>query len=172
MTSSSTMNWCSLSGFLRGATARNLRLTGACFKACAFEYKKAAHFGRAYLFARTLAPAMRRPVPDKNVFLFPCVLLSFSRSAKPPLSPPFHPHSYVSGFLSVQVGCSRFSRRCYLVSVLCFSSQRSLGPGVGRSRLIWIDLSITFFRLLSSTSFLLSVFPQKAARVAVEAAIA
>jgi hypothetical protein len=45
----------------------------------------------------------------------------FSRSAKPPLSPPFHPHSYVSDVRSVQVGCSRFSRRCHLISVLCFS---------------------------------------------------
>jgi hypothetical protein len=45
----------------------------------------------------------------------------FSRSTKPPLSPPFHPHSSVSNVRLVQVGCSRFSRRCYLISVLCFS---------------------------------------------------
>ena len=45
----------------------------------------------------------------------------FSRSAKPPLSRPFHPHSYVSDIRSVQVGRSRFSRRCHLISVLCFS---------------------------------------------------
>jgi hypothetical protein len=42
------------------------------------------------------------------------------RTAKPPLSPPFHPHSCVSDCRSVPVGCSRFSRRCYLVSVLGF----------------------------------------------------
>jgi hypothetical protein len=39
---------------------------------------------------------------------FFCSLHNFSifRSAKPPLSPPFHPHSCVSDSRSVQVGCS------------------------------------------------------------------
>ena len=46
--------------------------------------------------------------------------LHFFRSAKPPLSPPFHPHSYMSGFRSVPVGCSRFIRRCHLGIVLFF----------------------------------------------------
>ncbi len=50
-------------------------------------------------------------------FFFPRV---WSRSAKPPLSPPFHPHSYVSDVRSVPVGRSRFSRRCYLINVLDF----------------------------------------------------
>src|SRR5215470_8089962 len=64
-------------------------------------------------------PSMRRPIPVKSVFAL-STLLAFSRSAKPPLSPPFHPHSYVSDFRSVPVGCSRFSRCCYLISVLGF----------------------------------------------------
>jgi hypothetical protein len=38
----------------------------------------------------------------------------FFRSAKPLVSPPFHPHSLVSDFRSVPVGCSRFIRCCYL----------------------------------------------------------
>src|SRR5215468_3824768 len=38
--------------------------------------------------------------------------------AESPLSPPFHPHSSVSDCRSVQVGCSRFSRCCYLLSDL------------------------------------------------------
>jgi hypothetical protein len=33
---------------------------------------------------------------------------------EPPLSPSFHPHSLVSDIRSVQVGCSRFRRCCYL----------------------------------------------------------
>ena len=59
-----------------------------------------------------------------------------SHSAKPPLSPPFHSHSSVSDVRSVPVRCSRFSRRCHLISVLCSSLyEGSLGPGVDRSRL-------------------------------------
>src|SRR5690242_5501043 len=89
---------------------------------------------------------MRRPVSVKYVFLFflSCkdvfVLLFFPvslcRSAKPPLSPSFHPHSFVSDIRSVHGGCSRFSRCCYLISVL--SSHPfggSQAPGVGRSHL-------------------------------------
>jgi hypothetical protein len=45
-------------------------------------------------------------------------IFAFSSSAEPPLSPPFHPHSYVSDFCSVPVGCSRFIRCCHLISVL------------------------------------------------------
>src|SRR5580765_8152742 len=59
-----------------------------------------------------------------------------SHSAKPPLSPSFHPHSLVSDICSVQVGCSRFSRCCYLIIDL--SSHRfgeSRAPGVSRSHL-------------------------------------
>ena len=44
------------------------------------------------------------------------ISLLFSRSTKPPLSPPFHPHD----FRPVPVGCSRFSRCCHLISVLRF----------------------------------------------------
>jgi len=64
---------------------------------------------------------MRRPIPVKSVFCSFYDFFHFSRSAKPPLSPPFHPHSYMSGFRSVPVGCSRFIRRCHLIIVLHFS---------------------------------------------------
>ena len=37
-------------------------------------------------------------------------------------------HSCVSGFRSVQVGCSRFIRRCYLISVLRSLFTREVGP--------------------------------------------
>jgi len=59
-----------------------------------------------------------------------------SHSAKPPLSPSFHPHSLVSDIRSVLGGCSRFSRCCYLIIVL--SSHRCCGsraPGLSRSHL-------------------------------------
>src|SRR6516165_5182791 len=62
---------------------------------------------------------MRRPIRVKSFslslrgfFLFP-----LSQAA---LSPPFHPHSWLSDFRSVPVGCSRFIRCCHLVSGLCF----------------------------------------------------
>ena len=57
------------------------------------------------------------------------------RAAKPPLSPPFHPHSCVSDFRSVPVGCSRFSRCCNLRIVLDSPLTREVGPGLGRSHL-------------------------------------
>jgi len=41
----------------------------------------------------SISPSMRRPIPVKS---FVCSFHDFShffRSAKPPLSPPFHPHS-------------------------------------------------------------------------------
>src|SRR6266404_391807 len=49
---------------------------------------------------------------------------------------PFHPHSFVSEIRSVPGGCSRFSRCCYLISVL--SSHlfgESWAPGLSRSHL-------------------------------------
>src|SRR5712691_1209379 len=59
---------------------------------------------------------MRRPVSVKTflssfLFLLHLFLLfpNCSRSAKPLLSPPFHPHSLLSDCRSVQVGCTRFS---------------------------------------------------------------
>ena len=61
----------------------------------------------------------------------------FFHSAKPPLSPSFYPHSLVSDIRSVLGGCSRFSRCCYLISVL--SSHLFGGnwaPGVSRSHLV------------------------------------
>jgi hypothetical protein len=55
-----------------------------------------------------------------SLFSFFFLLLYSSSSklfplwAEPPLSPPFHPHSWLSDGRSVQVGCPRFSRCCYL----------------------------------------------------------
>src|SRR5713101_4452248 len=68
-------------------------------------------------------PSMRRPVSVKPISCFPLFLSSSlfllfpycSHRAKPPLSPPFHPHSLLSDCRSVQVGCTRFSRCCYLI---------------------------------------------------------
>src|SRR5580700_581674 len=78
---------------------------------------------------------MRRPVDVKAQVLF-LLSVSCSHSAKPPLSPSFHPHSFVSDLRSVPVGCSRFSRCCYLIIDLC--SHRYCGswaPGLSRSHL-------------------------------------
>src|SRR5260370_24245928 len=50
--------------------------------------------------------------------------------------PSFHPRCLVSDICSVQVGCSRSSRCCYLISVLSshlFGGSRA--PGVSRSHL-------------------------------------
>jgi hypothetical protein len=49
--------------------------------------------------------------------------------AELPLSPPFHPHSSMSDFRSVQVGCSRFSRCCHLFIDLGSISKMKAGPG-------------------------------------------
>src|SRR5208282_4816486 len=80
---------------------------------------------------------MRRPVSVKPVlsfflsfFLLSSSFLLFpncSHAAKPPLSPPFHPHSWLSDDRSVQVGCTRFSRCCYLISDLGSPLRRKLG---------------------------------------------
>src|SRR5260221_5970200 len=78
---------------------------------------------------------MRRPVDVKAHFRF-LLSVSLFHSAKPPLSSSFHPHSFVSEIRSVLGGCSRFSRCCYLISVL--SSHRLCGswaPGLSRSHL-------------------------------------
>jgi hypothetical protein len=89
-----------------------------------------------------------------------------SHCAKPPLSPPFHPHSLLSDCRSVQVGCTRFSRCCYLTIDLCSLLRRELGQmGLSRSHLIsavelgCLDtLSLFSFFFLCSFSFFLS-FP-------------
>ena len=58
------------------------------------------------------------------------------RSAKPPLSPSFHPHSWLSDFRSVHVGRSRFSRCCHLIIDLHSPLQEgSWAPGLSRSHL-------------------------------------
>src|SRR4030088_926516 len=56
--------------------------------------------------------------------------------ARPPLSPSFHPHSWLSDFRSVHGGCSQFSRCCYLIIDLGSRLSMEAGPGVGRSHLI------------------------------------
>jgi hypothetical protein len=62
--------------------------------------------------------------------------LSGLPGTEPPLSPSFHPHSLVSDLRSVLVGCSRFSRCCYLIIDL-FSHRfgESWAPGLSRSHL-------------------------------------
>src|SRR6266852_8008334 len=50
--------------------------------------------------------------------------------AKPLLSPPFHPHSLLSDCRSVQVGCTRFSRCCYLIIDLGSPLAKGTGPGI------------------------------------------
>src|SRR5215469_16846302 len=87
---------------------------------------------------------MRRPIPVKSFLLFSTIFVrsaNFFRAAKPPLSPPFHPHSELSNFCSVQVGCSRFLRCCYLGSVLDFLLTREVGQGPSRSHLNSVELS-------------------------------
>src|SRR6266481_1830985 len=87
---------------------------------------------------------MRRPVSVKallsflSLFFFLLYFFFFQivPVAKPPLSPPFHPHSLLSDGRSVQVGCTRFSRCCYLIIDLTPLFRREVGPGVSRSHLI------------------------------------
>src|SRR5712664_4606821 len=113
---------------------------------------------------------MRRPVSVKpllSFFSFFFFISSFpncSHRAKPPLSRPFHPHSLLSDCRSVQVGCTRFSRCCYLISDLCSPFRRELVQALsqspdlgGRARLFGYHLS-SF--LVSSLLFLSSCFSQ------------
>src|SRR5258706_2142357 len=82
---------------------------------------------------------MRRPVRVKSVFLF-LFSLSFlwipGIRAGPPLSPSFHPHSWLSDFRSVHGGRSQFSRCCYLIIDLGSRLSTEAGPGARRSHLI------------------------------------
>ena len=73
---------------------------------------------------------------SRHTFGFAVGAMIFFYSAKPPLSPSFYPHSLVSDIRSVLGGCPRFSRCCYLISVL--SSHLfggSWAPGLSRSHL-------------------------------------
>jgi FtsX-like permease family protein len=91
-------------------------------------------------------PSMRRPVSVKDVFLsckdvfsfcflFPsCGFLRIR--AGPPLSPSFHPHSWLSDFRSVHGGRSQYSRCCYLIIDLGSRLSTEAGPGLRRSHLI------------------------------------
>jgi hypothetical protein len=75
---------------------------------------------------------MRRPVSVKVVLLCPHRVFFFqpSRLCRPPSIRTLGERC----IRSVQVGCSRFSRCCYLISDLASPSRES-GPGLGRSHL-------------------------------------
>src|SRR6267143_4248064 len=104
-----------------------------------------------------------------------CLLFLFAPSfpwipcirARPPLSPSFHPHSWLSDCRSVHGGCSQFSRCCYLIIDLGFRLSMEVGPGLSRSHLIsavelgCLDLFLSF--LVCSFSFFLPFFnfPQR-----------
>jgi putative restriction endonuclease len=60
-------------------------------------------FDRGYI---TVTPSMRRPVDVKAHVRF-LLSVGLFHSAKPHLSPSFHPHSFVSEIRSVPGGCSR-----------------------------------------------------------------
>ena len=90
-------------------------------------------------------------------------IFPFSQAA---LSPPFHPHSLLSDYRSVPVGCTRFSRCCHLIIDLTPLSRREVGPGVSRSHLISaVELGCLKYHLSSflCSSFLpaLPSFPQR-----------
>jgi len=56
-------------------------------------------------------------------FVFFLFFLFSLRAPKATLSPPFHPHSWLSDcFTRVQVGCSRCSRCCHLIVDLYFQT--------------------------------------------------
>ena len=109
--------------------------------------------------ARGQSPSMRRPVPSKCFSSLARTFPSFFSSAKPPLSPPFHPHSCVSDFRSVPVGCSRFSRCCYLISALSLPLlEGSFGPGLCRSHLnSAVELGCSTNSLGHCANFLLAI---------------
>src|ERR1700732_3835285 len=107
---------------------------------------------------------MRRPVSVKAVFsscfLFPsCGVLRIR--AGPPLSPSFHPHSWLSDFRSVHGGRSQFSRCCYLIIDLCSPFRRNWSRHY-RSHLISaveLGCSDTISLLSCMLFFFLPVFP-------------
>src|ERR1022692_4798781 len=83
---------------------------------------------------RRLSPSMRRPVRIKIVLFVLSVDPYFL--AEPPLSPSFHPQSFMSDFRSLQGGRTQFSRCCYLIIDLAPIFWRGGGPGICRSHLI------------------------------------
>src|SRR3989441_11067703 len=96
-----------------------------------------------------------------SVFSFPPPWIPCIR-ARPPLSPSFHPHSWLSDFRSVHGGRSQFSRCCYLIIDLGSRLSMEVGPGLSRSHLIsavglgCFDLFLFFF--VCSFSFFLPFF--------------
>src|SRR5882762_2312731 len=80
--------------------------------------------------------------------MVPCI------RAGPPLSPSFHPHSWLSDCRSVHGGRSQFSRCCYLIIDLGSRLSMEVGPGLSRSHLIsavelgCLDLFLSFLSFL------------------------
>src|SRR5215469_8282876 len=71
-----------------------------------------------------IVPPGRKKAVALALFLYPERVPFTQEASKPLLGPPFHPHSLCEPFLgSVQVGCSRFSRRCHLIIDLTFHYQ-------------------------------------------------
>ena len=60
-----------------------------------------------------------------SLLWIPCI------RAVPPLSPSFHPHSWLSDFRSVHGGRSQFSRCCYLIIDLGSRLRRKLSQDLG-----------------------------------------
>src|ERR1039458_8702339 len=79
--------------------------------------------------AQACANAFHEKAGRSQVDSFVFLLDKVFSPAESPLSPPFHPHSSRSDFRSVQVGCSRFSRRCHLIIDLSSISAMEVGPG-------------------------------------------
>ena len=65
-------------------------------------------------------PSMRRPIPVKSFFCSSVISSIFSVQPSRLCRHPSIRTRSLSDFRSVPVGCSRFIRRCYLVSVLRF----------------------------------------------------
>jgi hypothetical protein len=76
---------------------------------------------------------MRRPVTVKVVLFLPKrESLPLSQAASVAILPSA---LFVSDDRSVQVGCTRFSRCCYLIIDLGSPLSRGVGPGLSRSHL-------------------------------------
>jgi hypothetical protein len=72
--------------------------------------------------------------PFQEFFAFSLIVSIFFRSAKPSLSPSFHPHSCLCDFRSVPVGCSRFTVALKMAASDLRTSQSYLGAQFRRLR--------------------------------------
>ncbi len=123
------------------------------------------------------SPSMRRPVSVKPflsfffLFLLSSSFLLFPDCSLEPSRLCCHPSIrtlFLSDCRSVQVGCTRFSRCCYLIIDLCFPLAKETGPGLGRSHLIsavqlgsWIESPCSLFCSFSLSSCLSQFSPEK-----------